>query len=117
MYSCHRRRQHRGVRTTRLCRTLWPRASVAALSVHRNPPLVVTTADAHSGWDGMAVVIALIPASDKAKYFLFWGLTRFCKPEVICPSGRLAACGAEAASENARPTMGAASHSQLFADL
>src|SRR5256885_4333376 len=27
----------------------WPRASVAASSVHRNPPLVVTTADAPTG--------------------------------------------------------------------
>src|SRR5438445_7348920 len=35
--------------------TSLPYASAArvsrSLSVHRNPPLVVTTADAHSGWD------------------------------------------------------------------
>src|SRR5882724_6568414 len=72
--------------------TSLPYASAArvsrSLSVHRNPPLVVTTADAHSGWDGMAIDIHLICTSGKAKYFCFWGLTfHFRKSEVSCPSG------------------------------
>jgi hypothetical protein len=55
--------------------TSLPYASAARVSrslrVHRNPPLVVTTADAHSGWDGMAVGIALFGLLIKRNIFYF----------------------------------------------
>src|SRR5881394_2625293 len=42
-----------------------------SLSVHRNPPLVVTTADAHSGWDGMAIDIPCFALLEKRNIFYF----------------------------------------------
>jgi hypothetical protein len=46
-----------------------------SLSVHRNPPLVVTTADAHSEWDGMAIDIPCFTFLEKRNIFnshKFW---------------------------------------------
>jgi hypothetical protein len=37
----------------------------------------VTMANAPLEWDGMSRNVPLIWPSDKAKYFLFWGLTIF----------------------------------------
>ena len=50
------RRQHRGVRTTRLCRTLQLRVVSRSLSVHRYPPLVRDDGQRPSGRDGMRVI-------------------------------------------------------------
>ena len=64
----------RSVRTTRLHRTLKLRSSLAALASTASPSLVVTMANAPlAGRDGQRY--ALIFSSDKAKYFLFRGLT------------------------------------------
>src|SRR5882757_5235561 len=77
MYCCHRRRQHRGVRTTHLCRTL-SRRSLSALPASTAPrPTFVTIMIRPSDRDGMATDMPLFRPSGKAKYFLFWGLTRF----------------------------------------
>src|SRR4051794_11884921 len=60
-----------------------------------SPPLVVTMANAPTEWDGIGIAITrtlFLVKRNIGKYFLFRGLTfRFCKPEVICQSGRLAA--------------------------
>src|SRR4029078_6525055 len=70
------RRQHRDVRTTRLCRTLKPRSSVAAFASTASPSHVRDDHDTPL-WPGRdACDVALILSSGKAKYFLFRGLTR-----------------------------------------
>ena len=62
---------------------------IGTSSVHRDPPHVRDDGMIRpSGRDGMAIDMPLIWPSGKAKYFLFWGLTRFPKSRVlICPSG------------------------------
>src|SRR5882757_2842392 len=61
--------------------TSLPYASAARVSrslrVHRNPSLVRDDGRRPSEWDGMAIDIPLLRPSGKAKYFWFWGLTRF----------------------------------------
>ena len=53
--------------------TSLPYASAARVSrrlgVHRNPSLVVTTADAHSEWDGMATAIPCFGLLEKRNIF------------------------------------------------
>jgi hypothetical protein len=69
----------RGVRTTRLCRTLKPRSSVATLASIASPSHVRDDRERPSERDGMAILVPLICPSGKAKYFLFQDLTRFPK--------------------------------------
>ena len=69
--ACHGRQDH----------TLLPYASAAlrlrSLSVHRSPPNVRDDGRRPSDQGGMGKNEPLIWPSDKAKYFLFWGLTLF----------------------------------------
>ena len=53
-------RQQRGVRTTRLCRTLRPRSSGDNLHVHRSPPNVRDDGRRPSDQDGMAKHVPVI---------------------------------------------------------
>src|SRR5258707_5776275 len=71
---------------TRLRRTRHALAS-CALRVHRNPSLVVTMANAPCEQDGMGKDMPPICASDKAKYFYFWGLTSFLQIRSYLPVG------------------------------
>src|SRR5712672_1855939 len=90
MYCCHRRRQHRGVRTTRLCRTLSRRSLSALPASTATRPTFVTIMIRPSERDGMATDMPLFRPSGKAKYFLFlliFGLTRFPKIGSVLPVG------------------------------
>src|SRR5882672_8789976 len=74
MYCCHRRRQHRGVRTTRLHRTL-SRRSLSALPASTAPrPTFVTIMIRPSERDGMATDMPLFRPSGKAEIFFISGL-------------------------------------------
>jgi len=82
MHSCHRQRQHRGVRTTRLCRTLSCRSFSALPASTATRPTIVAIMIRPSCRDGMAIDMHLIWPSGKAKYFLFWGLTCVLKTRI-----------------------------------
>jgi hypothetical protein len=90
--ACHRRRadtsaqfdtSHWGVRTTRLCRTLQPRSSVAAFASTAPRPNVSDDGQRPLSRDGMAKIKQVICPRRKQKYFCKRGWTQH---RVICPA-------------------------------
>ncbi len=91
MHCCHRQRQHRGVRTTRLCRTLSRRSLSALPASTATRPTFVNDHDtplSGTGWRYLChdfhfwkSEIFLIPRLDN----------EFRKSELICPSGQFVA--------------------------
>ena len=61
------------------------------IGVHRIPPNVRDDGRRPSEQDEMAKDMPLICPSDKAKYFLFWGLTRFRQIGSYLPTGQFVA--------------------------
>src|SRR5258708_23234269 len=76
-----------GVRTTRLRRTLSRRSLSALPASTATRPTIVAIMIRPSERDGMARDMPLICPSGKAKYFLFWGLTRFLQIRSDLPVG------------------------------
>ena len=78
------------------------------LHVHRDPPNVVTLANAPEQ-DGMATDMPQFLTSGKAKYFLFFDLTRFPKTGsdlpvgLLCRTRRIHICPCKPSRANARP--------------
>jgi hypothetical protein len=84
--SCELDTSHWGVRTTRLCRTLTPRSSVAALASTAPRPNVSDDGQRPLSRDGMAMNKHLIWVKREANYFCEKGWTQH---RVICPSGQI----------------------------
>jgi hypothetical protein len=92
MHCCHRRRQPRGVRTTRLCRTLSHRSFSALPASTATRPTFVAIMTRPSDRDGMAIDIHCFALLEKRNIFYFGLDKHFRKSEVICPSGNFVDC-------------------------